>query len=60
MSTHVQEDLTRVLSVSEREIMPVGIAVVGAGYWGPNLVRNALRQGPIVELLGVAPRVRAA
>ena len=21
---------------------PVGLAVVGAGYWGPNLVRNAL------------------
>ena len=20
---------------------PVGIAVIGAGYWGPNLVRNA-------------------
>jgi predicted dehydrogenase len=22
---------------------PIGIAVVGAGYWGPNLVRNTLR-----------------
>ena len=22
---------------------PVGLAIVGAGYWGPNLVRNALR-----------------
>ena len=21
---------------------PVGLAVVGAGYWGPNLVRNAM------------------
>src|SRR4051812_25050778 len=21
---------------------PVGIAVIGAGYWGPNLVRNAM------------------
>jgi predicted dehydrogenase len=24
------------------EVLPVGLAVVGAGYWGPNLVRNAL------------------
>jgi predicted dehydrogenase len=22
--------------------MPIGLAVVGAGYWGPNLVRSAL------------------
>jgi hypothetical protein len=22
--------------------MPMGLAVVGAGYWGPNLVRTAL------------------
>ena len=22
---------------------PVGLAVIGAGYWGPNLIRNALR-----------------
>jgi predicted dehydrogenase len=25
-----------------QEVRPVGLAVVGAGYWGPNLVRNAL------------------
>jgi predicted dehydrogenase len=31
---------------------PVGIAVVGAGYWGPNLVRNAL-QSPAVQLVAV-------
>src|SRR5947209_16249393 len=24
------------------EARPIGLAVVGAGYWGPNLVRNAL------------------
>lgn len=23
--------------ISERDVSPVGIAVVGAGYWGPNL-----------------------
>ena len=28
---------------------PIGIAVVGAGYWGPNLVRNA-QQTPGLHL----------
>ena len=23
------------------DVTPIGIAVIGAGYWGPNLVRNA-------------------
>jgi predicted dehydrogenase len=32
--------------------MPVGIAVVGAGYWGPNLVRNAV-QSPATRLVAV-------
>lgn len=31
---------------------PVGIAVVGAGYWGANLVRNAL-QSPSTDLAAV-------
>jgi len=31
---------------------PVGIAVVGAGYWGPNLVRNAL-QSAATRLIAV-------
>ena len=31
---------------------PVGIAVIGAGYWGPNLVRNAL-QSPATQLRAV-------
>ena len=45
---------------------PVGIAVVGAGYWGPNLVRNALqsphtRLEAIVDLdLARAERVAGA
>ena len=26
----------------ESVIAPIGLAVVGAGYWGPNLVRNAM------------------
>lgn len=34
---------------------PVGIAVVGAGYWGPNLVRNAL-QSPATKLIAVVDR----
>jgi predicted dehydrogenase len=36
----------------ELDVGPVGIAVVGAGYWGPNLVRNAL-QSPSTRLLAV-------
>ena len=28
--------------VTPRRTGPVGVAVIGAGYWGPNLVRNAL------------------
>ena len=29
---------------------PIGVAVIGAGYWGPNLVRNFLAC-PEVDLL---------
>src|SRR3954454_352702 len=28
---------------------PIGLAVIGAGYWGPNLVRNAMAT-PALEL----------
>lgn len=31
---------------------PVGIADVGAGYWGPNLIRNAL-QSQSIRLIAV-------
>ena len=34
------------------EYEPVGTAVVGAGYWGPNLVRNAL-QSQSIRLVAV-------
>jgi len=34
---------------------PVGVAVIGAGYWGPNLIRNAL-QSPATRLLAVVDR----
>jgi predicted dehydrogenase len=37
------------------EPRPVGIAVIGAGYWGPNLVRNAL-QSPATRLIAVVDR----
>jgi predicted dehydrogenase len=30
------------LHPAARSTAPVGIAVIGAGYWGPNIVRNAL------------------
>lgn len=37
---------------TDPELRPVGIAVVGAGYWGPNLVRNTL-QSPMTRLTAV-------
>jgi predicted dehydrogenase len=42
-------------------VKPIGIAVIGAGYWGPNLVRNFLAC-PDVDLCWVADldRERAA
>ncbi len=33
----------------------VGIGVVGAGYWGPNLIRNFAALGA-VELVAIADR----
>ncbi len=43
MSTNVKDHAAREWSVDELVDGRVGIAVVGAGYWGPNLVRNALQ-----------------
>jgi predicted dehydrogenase len=37
---------------ADPDLRPVGIAVVGAGYWGRNLVRNAL-QSPATRLTAV-------
>jgi predicted dehydrogenase len=34
------------------DVAPVGLAVVGAGYWGPNLIRNAV-QSPGTRLVAV-------
>src|SRR3954470_4341302 len=52
---------------------PIGIAVIGAGYWGPNLVRNAqatpglrlaylcdLNEGPARQVFGSYSTVRFA
>jgi predicted dehydrogenase len=52
MSTHVEEQAAQGCDVVDPELRPVGIAVVGAGYWGPNLVRNAL-QSPATRLTSV-------
>jgi predicted dehydrogenase len=52
MSTHVEEHVTQDWAVADPELRPVGIAVVGAGYWGPNLVRNTL-QSPATRLTAV-------
>jgi predicted dehydrogenase len=45
----------------EVTVKPIGVAVIGAGYWGPNLVRNFLAC-PEVDLCWVADldRERAA
>jgi predicted dehydrogenase len=40
------------LELAGEESTPVSIAVIGAGYWGPNLVRNAL-QSPSTRLTAV-------
>ena len=43
MSTQLQErPAGRERTAPDGGAEPVGLAVVGAGYWGPNLVRNAL------------------
>jgi predicted dehydrogenase len=52
MSTHIEEHFTQDWTDADPELRPVGIAVVGAGYWGPNLVRNAL-QSPATQLIAV-------
>src|ERR1700704_4036426 len=51
MSTQVEENKAQAWAVAE-SVAPVGIAVVGAGYWGPNIVRNAL-QCPATRLTAV-------
>ena len=44
--------------MSTRTNGPLGIAVIGAGYWGPNLVRN-FRARPDWDLVaGLRPRRR--
>jgi predicted dehydrogenase len=43
MSIHLDEQLAGDWVPSDPQLRPVGIAVLGAGYWGPNLVRNALQ-----------------
>ena len=45
----------RRLSAIER---PVRVAVVGYGYWGPNLARNAV-ESPDLELAALCERDRA-
>jgi predicted dehydrogenase len=52
MSTYVQEHGARGWTVADAELRPVGTAVVGAGYWGRNLVRNAV-QSPATRLNAV-------
>jgi predicted dehydrogenase len=60
MSIRVEEQVAGNWAVSDHESRPVGLAVVGAGYWGPNLVRNAL-QSPVTRLTAIcdADPVRA-
>ena len=55
VTTQVTEETTHDWAFPELAAAPVGIAVVGAGYWGPNLVRNAL-QSPVTRLIAVCDR----
>lgn len=43
MSTRVEANVRQDWTENDPELRPVGIAVVGAGYWGKNLVRNAMQ-----------------
>lgn len=52
MSLQVEENVSRGLTENGSEPRPVGIGIVGAGYWGRNLVRNAL-QSPSTRLTAV-------
>jgi predicted dehydrogenase len=53
MSVNVDvEQVVQDWTVTDPELRPVGLAVVGAGYWGRNLVRNAL-QSPATHLIAV-------
>jgi predicted dehydrogenase len=45
----------RFVRAPARIVAPVGIAVIGAGYWGPNIVRNALAS-PDTEVKWVCDR----
>jgi predicted dehydrogenase len=58
-SSAASEAITHDL-LADEAVAPVGMAVVGAGYWGPNLVRNAL-QSQATKLIAVcdADYVRA-
>ena len=52
MSTHVEANVRQDWTENDPELRPVGIAIVGAGYWGKNLVRNAM-QSPTTRLTAV-------
>lgn len=52
MSTYVEEQGAPDWTVVDAELRPVRLAIVGAGYWGRNLVRNAL-QSPETRLNAV-------
>jgi predicted dehydrogenase len=52
MSTQVEEHVGQDWAENDPELRPVAIAIVGAGYWGRNLVRNAL-QSPATRLTAV-------
>jgi predicted dehydrogenase len=52
MSTQVEEQGRQDWTESDPELRPVAVAIVGAGYWGRNLVRNAM-QSPATRLSAV-------
>jgi len=52
VSIQAEQSIAQAWTAGASEAAPVGIAVVGAGYWGPNLVRNAV-QCPATRLIAV-------
>lgn len=51
-TTPAEDHVTQDWNITDAGPRPVDIAVVGAGYWGKNLVRNAL-QSPATRLTAV-------
>jgi predicted dehydrogenase len=50
-----QDRLVKRLTSADAIVRPLGVAVIGYGYWGPNLVRNVVER-PELELVALCER----